>query len=159
MRYLAARNPKHSPPITIVRMRGKYDCLTCVTAMLLGIKYEDVDQAFGGSPDPAKDRKEETRRQNQALRTLLEKHGRGAIQLSAVPPIVEGRRYWVGVYIRDAGNPLSETMTHSVVVDEFGKVFDPNPQYETFQSLKQWRAAITHPHELEHATEVFEYVL
>ncbi len=159
MRYLAAKNPKHSPPITLVPMRGRYDCLTCAAAMLLGIKYEDVDQAFGGSPDPAKDRKAETRRQNQALRMLLEKHGRGAIQLSAVPPIVEGRRYYVGVHIHDPGNPPSQTITHTVVVDEFGKVFDPNPQYGTFPSLKQWQAAITHPHELEHATEVFEYVL
>jgi hypothetical protein len=159
MRYLAARNPKHSPQISLVPMRGKYDCMTCVTAMLLGIKYEDAEQAFGGNLDPAKGQQEEGTRLQQAFFMLLEKHGRSVIQLAAPPRIVEGRRYWVGVQIHDPDNPLSQNMDHSVVVDEFGRVFDPNPQYGTFQSLKKWQAAITLPHELQHATELFEYAL
>jgi hypothetical protein len=159
MRYLAAKNPKHSPPITFVPMRGKYDCMTCVTAMLLVIEYEEVEQAFGGNLDPAKGQEEETARLHQAFFMLLEKHRRGVIQLAALPSIAEGRRYWVGVRINDPTNPLSQCMGHSIVVDEFGKVFDPNPQYGTFTSLKQWQEAMTLPHELEHATEVFEYTL
>jgi len=40
-------------------------------------------------------------------------------------------------------------MSHSIVVDEFGKVFDPTPEYGEFKSLKDWRAAMTLPHELQ----------
>jgi hypothetical protein len=159
MRWLAARNPKYSTPITLVPMRGKFDCMTCVTAMLLGIEYKDVEYAFGGNLDPARGPEQESQRLHQAFFTLLEKHHRGVIQLATMPTIVEGRRYWVGVRIDDPSNPLSQTMGHSIVVDEFGKVFDPNPQYGEFKSLKDWRAAMTLPHELDHATEVFEYTL
>jgi hypothetical protein len=159
MRYLAAKNAKHSPPIALVTMRGKYDCMTCVTAMLLGIEYEEVEQAFGGNLDPTKGQEEEITRLHQAFFMLLEKHRCSVIQLASMPFIAEGRRYWVGVKIHDPSNALSQRMGHSIVIDESGKVFDPNPQYGVFLSLKQWQAAMTLPHELEHATEVFEYVL
>jgi hypothetical protein len=81
------------------------------------------------------------------------------IQLAGVPPITEGRRYWVGVRINDPTNELSQRMSHSIVVDEFGRVFDPNPQYGIFGSLREWQAAMTLPHEIDHATEIFEYTL
>jgi hypothetical protein len=81
------------------------------------------------------------------------------IELDVMPPIVEGRRFWVGVQINDPSNSLSQIMSHSIVVDEFGKVFDPNPQYGEFTSLKEWQAAMTLSHKLEHATEVFEFTL
>ncbi len=127
--------------------------------MLLGTAYEDVEHAFGGNLDPSKEQAEETSRLHGAFTLLLEKHKRGMIQLAAVPPITEGRRYWVGVRINDPTNELSERMTHSIVVDEFGRVFDPNPQYGTFSSLREWQAAMTLPHQIEHATEIFEYTL
>jgi hypothetical protein len=127
--------------------------------MLLGLNYEEVESAFGGNLDPTKGKQEETARLHQSFFMLLEKHKRSVIQLSAVPPITEGRRYWVGVQISDPSNALSQTLSHSIVLDEFGKVFDPNPQYGEFKSLKEWRAAMTLPHEIDHATEVFEYAL
>lgn len=127
--------------------------------MPLGIKYEDVEHAFGGNVDPTKGQEEESQRLHQAFFMLLEKHHRGVVQLAAMPTIVEGRRYWVGVRIDDPSNPLSLRMGHSIVVDEIGRVFDPNPQYGECKSLKEWQAAMTLPHELDYATEVFEYTL
>jgi hypothetical protein len=160
MRYLAARKPKHSRPITLVSMRGKFDCMTCAAAMLFGISYEEVENAFGGNIDPAKGKNEESQRLQQAFFELLEKHRCSVIQLAnAKPTVVEGRRYWVGVRIDDPSNPLSQSMGHSIVVDEFGRVFDPNPQYGEFKSVKEWQAAMTLTHEMVHATEVFEYTL
>jgi hypothetical protein len=159
MRYLAARNPRKSAPIVLVPMHGKYDCLTCVTAMLLGIRYEDVENAFGGNIDPSKDRAEESQRLYTAFRTLIERHHRAILEISAMIPIMEGPRYWVTVRINDPTNPLSQIMTHSIVVDEIGRVFDPNPQYGQFQSLTDWHNAMSLPHELESATEMFEYSL
>jgi hypothetical protein len=159
MRYLAARNPKHSHPITLVPMRSKLDCLTCVIAMLLGIGYEEVEQAFGGNINPAKGKDEESARLYAGFRMLLMKHHRGMIELDVMPPIIEGRRYWVGIQIDDPSNPLSQIMGHSIAVDEFGKVFDPNPQYREFRSLKEWHAAMTLQHRLDHATEIFEFTL
>jgi hypothetical protein len=88
---------------------------------------------------------------------LLMKYRRGAIEFDEMPQITEGRRYWVQVQIHDSRNPLSETVSHSVVVDEFGKTFDPNPQYGEFHSLKEWKAALTLSHTLKYATEIFEF--
>jgi hypothetical protein len=157
MRYLAARNPKKAKPIMFVPMREKYDCLTCVTAMLLGIEYDEVKEAFGENIDPDAERHDECFRLQQATLLLLEKHHCGQLQLSKVPPITEGRRYWIGVQIDDPSNRHSATMTHSIVVDEYGHVFDPNPEYGVFQSLGEWTRAMTLPHNIEFAVEVFEY--
>jgi hypothetical protein len=76
MRYLAAKNPNYSRPITLVPMRGKFDCQTCVTAMLLGIEYEEVEEAFGGNIDPAKGKEEESARLYSGFRMLMMKHRR-----------------------------------------------------------------------------------
>lgn len=157
MRYLAARNPKQSIPITLIPMRGKTDCLTCVIAMLLGLKYEEVEQTFGGSLDPTKVPDEEAARLQRACYVLCEKYKRGLLHLSFVPHITEGRRYWVAVQINDPSNSFPQSLSHSIVVDEFGRVFDPNPQYGKLKSLKDWQVAMTLPHQLHHATEVFEY--
>ena len=159
MRHLAAIDSSNSAAIVLVPMRGKYDCFTCVAAMLLGIKYEDVEIAFGGNIDPSKDRAEETERLHNAFVTLTEQHHRGVLHILAMPPIKEGRRYWVGVRIDDPSNPLSQIMSHSIVVDETGRVFDPNPEYGEFPSLKEWSTAMTLPHKLAFAVEMFEYSL
>ena len=66
-------------------MRGKYNCLTCVTAMLLGIEYDEVEKAFGGNLDPTKDRKEESARLRSGLRMLLMKYHRGFIEFDEMP--------------------------------------------------------------------------
>jgi hypothetical protein len=58
---------------------------------------------------------------------------------------------------------LRNSFSQTSGVNDLGKVgarvFDPNPQYGEFKSLKDYRAAMTLPHELDHATEVFEYTL
>jgi hypothetical protein len=127
--------------------------------MLLGITYEEVERAFGGNLDMSKDRKEEEGRLARAFGMLLQSHNRGALHLEDIPPITEGRRYWVSVRIDDFSNPLSTEMTHSIVIDEFGKVFDPNPEYREFKSLAAWKAAMTLPHKIGFATEIFDYCL
>jgi len=129
--------------------------------MLLGLEYEEVEQAFGGNLDPSKTRdesllKEESGRIWRGFFALMEKYHRGMIEFAQMP-IVEGRRYYVEALIRDPSNPISETMGHSIVVDEFGKVFDPNPDYRELKSLKEWRAAVILPHELRCAKEIFQY--
>ncbi len=159
---LLGPNSKAAKPVTLVTMREPTDCLTCVTAMLLGLAYEEVQSAFGGNIDASKAENEEFRSQEAArlwaaFAALLAKHNCGTLNLANAPPIVQGRRYWVGVRIDDPSNSLSQTMTHSIVVDESGKVFDPNPQYGEFKSLDEWSAAMTLPHRIDHATEVFEY--
>jgi hypothetical protein len=159
MRLLAARNSSKSSEVKLVNMRGKYDCLTCITAMTLGIDYEEVERTFGGNLDPDADRNEESMRLQNAQALLFERHNRGQLHLSSLPPLREGRRYWVGVRIHDPSNPHSNTMTHSIVLDEFGRVFDPNPEYGFFPSLPKWRQAMSLEHELEFAVEVFEYSL
>jgi hypothetical protein len=144
-------------------MRSKYDCMTCVSAMLLGIEYEEVEQAFGGNLDPSKTRDESLRKEESAriwrgFFALLEKYHLGMIEFAQMS-IVEGRRYYVEARIHDPSNPLSETMGHSIVIDEFGKLFDPNPEYGEFRSLKEWHTAASLPHELRCAKEIFEYSL
>jgi hypothetical protein len=140
-------------------MREKYDCMTCVTAMLLGLKYEEVVAAFGGNIDPSKDHREEGQRLYWAFERLLLKLQRGALNHLDMPPLKQGRRYWITVRIDDPTQPLSKEMTHSIVVDEAGKVFDPNPQYGQFKSIAEWQAAMSLPHQLESASEIFEYSL
>jgi len=130
--------------------------------MLLGLGYEEVEQALGGGVDLSKLnddtlRKIESERLWQLFFALLEKHHRGVVEFSTMPPIVEGRRYWVEVQICDRDNPLSRDVSHSIAVDESGRVFDPNPEYREFKSLKEWRAALSLPHELLRAKEIFEY--
>lgn len=159
MRQLTDINSMNSTGIALVPMRGPYDCLTCVAAMLLGIKYEEVEAAFGGNIDPSKGKGDESQRLYWAFERLIQKHHRGALNYLEMPPLREGRRYWISVHIEDPTNPLSKDMSHSIVVDEAGKVFDPNPQYGQFQSLKEWRAAMSLPHELQFAAEIFEYSL
>jgi len=125
--------------------------------MLLGISYDEVEKAFGGNIDPSKSKEQEANRVYVSLRALLEGHNCGILELFAVPTIVEGRRYWVSIRINDATNPFSEIMTHSIVVDEGGRVFDPNPQYGEFNSLEEWGAAMILPHQVESVTEIFRY--
>jgi hypothetical protein len=125
--------------------------------MLLGIKYEDVEKAFEGNLDPTKDHDSEALRMYVAFRALLEQHRRAILELFAIPPIAEGRRYRIAMRIADPSNPLSRTMTHSIVMDETGKVFDPNPEYGEFKSFEDWDAAMSLPHELDSVTEMFEY--
>jgi hypothetical protein len=157
MRYLEVKSQTNITGIAFVPMRGKYDCLTCATAMLLGIKYEEVEAAFGGNIDPTKDKQEEGQRLYNAFERLLLKLQRGALHHLEMPPLKEGRRYWITVRIDDPTNPLSKDMSHGIVVDEAGKVFDPNPQYGEFKSLAEWQAAMSLEYKLESATEIFEY--
>ena len=82
--------------------------------MLLGIKYEDVEKAFGGNIDPSKDRAEETQRVYNAFEMLIQQYHRGVLHVSDMPPIKEGRRYWVAIRIDDPTNPVSQVMTHSI---------------------------------------------
>jgi hypothetical protein len=159
MRRLVNINQGRAQAIMFVPMREKYDCMTCVTAMLLGMKYEDVVAAFGGNIDPTKDHQAEGQRLYWAFERLLLKCQLGAINHLDMPPLKDGRRYWITVRIDDPTNPLSKEMSHSIVVDEAGKVFDPNPQYGPFKSLAEWRAAMSLPHTLESASEIFEYSL
>jgi hypothetical protein len=100
--------------------------MTCVSAMLLGLKYEEVELAFGGNLDPSKvndesSRKKESARLWRGVFELLETHHRGMVEFSEMTAIAEGRRYWVEVQIHDPSNPLSETVGHSIAIDEFGK--------------------------------------
>jgi hypothetical protein len=159
MRSLAARNPHKQKPVALVTMREKYDCLTCVTAMLLGIEYEEVKEAFGANIDPDADRTEEGNRLRNAQALLFERYRFEQLHLSFLPPIRGGRRYWLGVRIEDPSDPHSATMTHSVVVDECGRVFDPNPEYGEFPSIEKWSNAMSLKHQIEFAVEVFEYSL
>lgn len=125
------------PTIIYVPIREKYDCMTCVTAMLLGLEYGDVVQAFGGNIDPSKDHKEEGQRLYWAFERLILKHRFGALNHLDMPPLKNGRRYWISVSIDDPTQPLSKEMTHSIAIDEAGRVFDPNPQYGTVQIARR----------------------
>jgi hypothetical protein len=159
MRHLENTDPINTTAIAFVPMREKYDCMTCVTAMLLGIRYEDVVAAFGGNIDPSKGMREESQRLYWAYERLIQKHNRGALNYLEIPELKRGRRYWVSVRIDDPTNPLSKDMTHTVVVDEAGRVFDPNPQYGKFNSFAEWSAAMTLRHEVDFVQEIYEYSL
>jgi len=125
--------------------------------MLLGISYEDVEAAFGGNIDPSKDHWAEGQRLYNGFEKLLLKLQRGALNHLEMPPLKDGRRYWIRILIDDPTNPLSKEMGHGIVVDEMGRVFDPNPQYGEFKSLAAWQAAVSLPHVLESASEIFGY--
>jgi hypothetical protein len=157
MRHLVNINPGGAPEIVYVPMREKYDCMTCVTAMLLGLKYEDVVAAFGGNIDPSKDHKEEAQRLYWEFEKLILKLQYGALNHLDMPVLKKGRRYWVRIIIDDPTQPLSREMGHGVVIDEGGRVFDPNPQYGQFKSFEGWQAAMSLPHKLDCATEIFKY--
>jgi hypothetical protein len=159
MRHLEDTSPAKTTPVVYVPMRGKYDCMTCVTAMLLGISYEEVETAFGGNIDPSKNKQEESQRLYWAYEKLIQKHNRGALNHLDAPELKEGRRYWVSTSIDDPANPLSKEMSHTILVDESGKVFDPNPQYGVFKSYAEWSAAMTLPHEIDFVQELYEYSL
>jgi hypothetical protein len=159
MRHLEDTSPAKTKPVAYVPMREKYDCLTCVMAMVLNISYEQVEAAFGGNINPSQGKEEESQRIAMAVEALIQRERHGAIHFFDMPPLKPGRRYWVTVRIDDPANPLSKEMSHSIVVDEAGKVFDPNYQYGKFNSLAEWQAAMTLPHELEGVVEIFEYSL
>ena len=115
-------NTKAVKPITPVMMREQTDCLTCVTAMLLGITYEDVKSAFGGNIDPSKGQDEASRfqesaRLQEAFLTLLGEHNCGILQLVIMPPIIRGRRYWVSVHIDDASRCAAYSCTIKLAYD------------------------------------------
>jgi hypothetical protein len=61
--------------------------------MLLGIKYEEVEAAFGGNIDPSKGKADESQRLYWAFERLIQKHHRGALNYLEMPPLREGRRY------------------------------------------------------------------
>jgi hypothetical protein len=128
--------------------------------MLLGIDYEDVVHAFGGNIDPTKGMREESQRIYWAYERIIQKHNRGALNYMDIPTqLEEGRRYWVSVSIDDPTNPLSKEMTHSIVVDEQGRVLDPNSQYGEFRSYLEWSAAMTLRHKIDFVQEIYEYSL
>src|ERR1700730_6688581 len=159
MRHLAARNPKNSRPISYVPMREMYDCMTCVSAMVFNLTYEEAHDGLGGNLNPSRAEHEESTRMMNAFYILGERCGCGVLHHAQVISTVEGRRYWVGVKIDDPSNVLSQRLGHSIVVDEAGRVLDPNPQYGTFNSLAEWSAAMTLPHQISFVTEVFEFTL
>ena len=159
MRYLAARNPKNSRPITYVPMREKYDCLTCIIAMALNIAYEQARDGLGGNLNPDSLEGEEKKKRYIALCSLMEQYRCGSLHLVDLVQPVLGRRYWVEVQIDDPGNPLSQRISHSVVIDEAGRVLDPNPQHGVFKSLSDWSAAITLTHRIIFMSEFFDFTL
>ena len=140
-------------------MRDKYDCLTCIAAMAFNITYEQARDGLGGNLDPAKPEPEESRRIQNAFYLLMEQCRCGVLHHLRPVPFVVGRRYWVGIKINDATNPLSVRLTHSIVVDEAGHVLDPNPDYGIFKSFPEWSPAMTLRHEEAFVSEIFEFTL
>jgi len=61
--------------------------------MLLGIKYEEVEVAFGGNIDSSKGKADESQRLYWAFERLIQKHHRGALNYLEMPLLREGRRY------------------------------------------------------------------
>lgn len=159
MRYLAARNPKNSRPITYVPMREKYDCLTCVAAMAFNITYEQARDGLGGNLNPNLPKDEETARIQNGFYALMEQCGCSVLHhINPVEPVL-GRRYWVSVQIDDPSNALTQIMGHSIVIDEAGRVLDPNPQYGVSRSYSDWSAAMTLSHSIAFVSEFFEFTL
>jgi len=127
--------------------------------MVFNVTYERARDGLGGGLDPSRPEDEESRRIMIGFYSLMEQCRCGVLQHAQPVPFVEGRRYWVGIKINDPTNPLSERLTHSIVVDEAGRVLDPNPDYGIFRSLPEWSAAMTLQNGVAFVSEIFEFTV
>lgn len=140
-------------------MREMYDCLTCVAAMAFNITYEQARDGLGGNLNPNLPKDEETARVQNAFYALMEQCGCSVLlHVNPVEPAL-GRRYWVDVQIDDHSNALSQTMGHSIVIDEAGRALDPNSEYGIFKSFSDWSAAMTLTHRVRYVSEFFEFTI
>jgi hypothetical protein len=135
MRELA--DAQGSKAIEWVAMRHEADCWIATCAMVAGVAYEVVEQYFGPGADYSQEILEsedpEVRRAANLFRFSSQldffiDHGCYPVFLPQVdPPLKPGRRYMLGCKSCD---PQRSWMAHAIVVDETGKVFDPDPKFE-----------------------------
>jgi hypothetical protein len=106
--------------------------------MVLGLPYETVEEYFGPGDEYSADLLNESddrdvRRMGNLAKFLVQvtfftDHGCYPIFMPEVnPTLVTGRRYLLSGKSYD---PKRSYMAHTFVVDEYGKVFDPDPNYD-----------------------------
>lgn len=147
MRRLA--NCKNFEPIQWVSMRHEADCWIPACAMAAGASYEDAEEVFGSGAEYSKQVLETSTARNAADPTVADeaKHAHRVYKLFLTfkqwiffvergfypllipdqnPVLKLGRRYLLSASSCDPNDP---NMSHVIVVDETGKVFDPEPTF------------------------------
>jgi hypothetical protein len=105
--------------------------------MAIGVSYEESERVFGPGEDYSALLAEKC--DSAAVRiarmhilferyVLFSEYGFYALTIPTVNPVLrQGRRYLLSAA---APEPERPWMAHAIVVDESGKVFDPDPQYD-----------------------------
>jgi hypothetical protein len=135
MRRLAAG--KSSKPIEWIAMRHEADCWIATCAMAAGVPYEKAEAYFGAGAAYSKETlgndDADVRRMSNLFRfashlDFFIDHGCYPVYLPEINPTLKlGRRYMLSCKSWD---PQRSWMAHAFVVDEAGKVFDPDPKFE-----------------------------
>lgn len=138
MRQLVEAEASVFKPIEWISMKYEADCWIAACAMAAGVSYEVAEEYFGSGAEYSDDVLSEN--DDPKLRwlanfqrfllqgALFTEHGRYPLFLPDINPILKlGRRYLLSCKSYDPQRPC---MAHSFVVDETGKVFDPDPTYD-----------------------------
>ena|ERR1017187_10364006 len=142
MRRVTSSKPE---PIKWISMKDEADCWIAACAMVANVAYKEAEKAFGPGADysatvmkgdysASLSSGDETRRIiKMALFVqqfaFFSDHDCYALLIPELnPKLKRGRRYLLSTSSCDPRDPH---MAHTIVVDEAGKVFDPEPQYDS----------------------------
>jgi hypothetical protein len=123
-------------PVGWVAMRHQADCWIAACAMAVGVTYEEAEEYFGPGEEYSSrllDSDDPHQRFAMNWMNMLSQtafftsQGYYPLFLCEINPKVElGRRYLLA---SRADDPQHPSMAHTFVVDESGKLFDPDPQF------------------------------
>jgi hypothetical protein len=123
-----------------IAMKHEADCWIAACAMAAGVPYEEAESAFGTGADYSaallaeKDDDDADIRRVTRMFMFLKLYaffadlGYYALLMPEVNPVLKGgSRYLLSAKSYDPQRPW---MAHSIVVNEAGRVFDPDPKYD-----------------------------
>lgn len=128
---------KDFEPIKWVPMRHEADCFIAACAMVIGVTYEMAEEYFGSGEKYSAsvlDSGDRTVRLVSNLANLLIRsmfftdHGYYPVFMPVENPVLQVRRRYL--LSAKSYDPKRSYMAHTFVVDETGKVFDPDPNYD-----------------------------
>jgi hypothetical protein len=125
-------------PVKWIAMKHEADCWIAACAMAAGTSYETAEESFGSGADYSaavlgeKDEADDRRIARMFLFlqqfAFFADHGYYPLLIPEVNPVLKhGRRYLLSAKSYD---PQRSWMAHTIVVDEAGRVLDPDPKYD-----------------------------
>jgi hypothetical protein len=131
---------KNFKPIEWIAMRYEADCWLAACAMAAGASYEDAEEFFGSGAEYSDNTlfdgdTPEKRRVANAIRVFylggfFTSHGCYPLYIPEMNPVLKPKRRYLLSSKSPGHDPQRSWMSHSIVLDESGKVFDPDPKYD-----------------------------